>query len=86
METTIFVDTIKGAIYEGINTFINNQINCSKANCQRNNIQFVFGRDYLFDKNVYFIYDIEKGFSKFELENELEDYFKFVELSNSFVD
>ena len=80
MIRTLFVDTIKEVIYEGEDTFIKNQIECAKANYQRDNINFVFGKDYLFNRNVYFIYDIEKGFSKIELEEKVENY--LVEMHN----
>jgi len=70
MKEYLFVDTIQEIIYSNaLLSPIKNQIECSKNNYTRKGLNVVVGRTFYNGLVVYFIYNIEEGLNRANLEN-----------------
>lgn len=74
MEKILFRDNINKITFEGDVNYIKSQIACTKAELDLDGIEYVVGRDFIQDRVVYFIYNANEGFSKLELEQQVDNY------------
>ena len=76
MNKVLFRNDINKVTFEGSLKSVKKEIDACATYYALKNIDIVIGRDFIQDRKVYFIYDLNKGFSKLELETIVENYLK----------